>query len=351
MRHSLISPLAVLGLLASTACSGGSDPATPTTPVSAVPAPAPTASAPQSEVDVVYGSGLTNGSSKTLLLDVYQSGETCALARPAVILIHGGGFRTGSKSSGGFPNIAEALADQGYVAISINYRLEGDDPVPSAEFTPYLNAFITGGGGAGVPGLVQIANNISSAVEDAVTAIRWIETNATERCIDVDRMALWGSSAGAVIAVNAAYAMDDFSINVRKPAVVIDYWGQLIFDETIEANDPPLLILHGDEEPTGRFWMRPMPFSRRICPTVRRNMRRAQCRCQGDNKKPPDHSAGFSIRISNPDLVFSRLQDLPTAIHTSLQIDMVRTTKLTRVLVFDKRIAFQAVMRTAHATA
>lgn len=250
MRHSLISSLAVLGLLAGTACSGGSDPATPTTPVSAVPAPAPTASAPQSEVDVVYGSGLTNGSSKTLLLDVYQSGETCASPRPAVILIHGGGFRTGSKSSGGFPNIAAALADQGYVAISINYRLEGDDPIPSAEFTPYLNAFITGGGGAGVPGLVQIANNISSAVEDAVTAIRWIETNATERCIDVDRMALWGSSAGAVIAVNAAYAMDDFSINVRKPAVVIDYWGQLIFDETIEANDPPLMILHGDEDPT-----------------------------------------------------------------------------------------------------
>ena len=253
MRHSIISPLAALGALVGVGCSGGGDATSPTPPSLAVPAPAPSTSAPQSETDVVYGSGLTNGSSKTLLLDVYQSGDACTAPRPAVVLIHGGGFRTGSKTVGAFPDIAEDLADQGYVAISINYRLEGDDPVPSAEFTPYLNAFITGGGGAGVPGLVQVANNISSAVEDAVTAIRWIETNASDRCVDVDRIALWGSSAGAVIAVNVAYAMDDFSIDARKPAVVIDYWGQLIFDDTIEAGDPPLLILHGDEDPTVRY--------------------------------------------------------------------------------------------------
>lgn len=254
MRLSRLFSITALGLLFSTACSGGGDSsANPATPITIVPPPPPTTSAPQSETDVVYGTGLTNGGSKTLLLDVYQSGEACFTARPVVVLIHGGGFRTGSKDMGAFPDIAEQLADIGYVAISISYRLEGDDPVPSAEFTPYLDAFISGGGGASVPGLVQLANNISSAVEDAVTAIRWIETNATDLCVDIDRLGLWGSSAGAVIAVNAAYGMDDFSIDVRKPAVVIDYWGQLIFDDTIAASDPPLFILHGDEDPTVRY--------------------------------------------------------------------------------------------------
>lgn len=184
MNRPILISITAVTLLISAACSGGgsSDPATP---MAAVPAPPPAATAPQSETDVVYGTGLTNGGSKTLLLDVYQSGETCSAARPVVVLIHGGGFRTGAKDMGSFPEIAEQLADMGYVAISISYRLERDDPVPSSEFTPYLDAFISGGGGASVPGLVQLANNISSAVEDAVTAIRWIDTNATDLCVDM----------------------------------------------------------------------------------------------------------------------------------------------------------------------
>ena len=44
--------------------------------------------------------------------------------RPAVVFIHGGGFRKGSKSSGS--KIAKELAMRGYAVFSINYRLTRD---------------------------------------------------------------------------------------------------------------------------------------------------------------------------------------------------------------------------------
>lgn len=252
-KHLFIPAVFALSLILS-ACSGegGSTPVTgPVTTTSPPPPPPPnqpTAQTPESTADIVYGSGLLSSGSKPLLLDIYQSGEPCSALRPYVILIHGGGFTMGAKDQGQLPSYAERIAEEGYVAISINYRLEGDQPVPSAEFTPLRDGLLAS---TSVPVTAQLelrADTISSAIEDAVTAIRWIEENDDSNCIDSSRMALWGGSAGAFIAMSVAYALDDYSINVTKPKSVIDHWGGLFETNVVEMSDPPLFIIHGDSD-------------------------------------------------------------------------------------------------------
>mgnify|MGYP000031596258 CR=1 FL=1 len=233
--------MAMLSSLLFAACGGGGGGTPPAPP----PPPPP---APQSQFDVVYGSGLTNGGSKALTLDLYQSGAPCTQARPFVMLIHGGGFTGGDKAIGRWPSYAEEMTDRGYVALSINYRLQGDQPLPSAEFTPIRDGILAALEAQNDPEALSLANTISSAFEDTVRSLRWVEENAGTHCIDPSTFALWGGSAGSYIALAVAYGMDDFSIAVTKPKVVIDEWGSLIIPNAMTDSDPPLFILHGQND-------------------------------------------------------------------------------------------------------
>lgn len=203
---------------------------------------------PTNETDVVYGSGLTNGGSKTLVMDIYQTGQQCDALRPLVLIIHGGGFRRGSKTSTGWDDRARDAVARGYVAAAINYRLIPDDPVISAEFNPVLSDLIT----ANVDqdwdnnSVAVFAGGITAAIEDTVTALRYLDNNSPEdRCIDMSKIALWGGSAGAITAMHVAYGLDAHSINFPQPDVVIDYWGMVFLDGMIDSSEAPLFILHG----------------------------------------------------------------------------------------------------------
>lgn len=255
---SVRRPLAVLAaalvaVMPLSACSGGggSDhtPPGPSSPPPPPPPPPPPL-APQSMTDVVYGTGQTQTGSKTLLLDIYQSGAVCSAPRPFVMLIHGGGFTTGSKNASDLRNIAAELVARGYVAISINYRLLGDNPLPSAEFQPLRADLLTAFNSVGYPNSANFTNAVASAFEDTLKALRWVSANAGQHCIEDTLAALWGSSAGAVIAMHVAYGLDEYSIVQSKPDVVIDYWGRLVQYGVIEQFDPPLFILHGDQDGT-----------------------------------------------------------------------------------------------------
>ena len=83
--------------------------------------------------------------------------------RPAVMLIHGGAWRYGSKED--YSDAAERLARAGYVAATINYRL--------------------------VPG-----GSYPAAVQDCVCALSFLRANADAYGIDPDRIAVMGYSAG-----------------------------------------------------------------------------------------------------------------------------------------------------------
>src|ERR1043165_8670073 len=54
-------------------------------------------------------------------MDIVRLRESSGTPRPAILLVHGGGFRGGNKES--YIPLAAKLAEHGYVAATANYRL------------------------------------------------------------------------------------------------------------------------------------------------------------------------------------------------------------------------------------
>ncbi|MGI5819749.1 MAG: alpha/beta hydrolase fold domain-containing protein [Armatimonadota bacterium] len=114
--------------------------------------------------DVQYG----DVDGHPLLLDAYLPADDAI--NPAVVFIHGGGWRNGDKA-GGFRAVrGDRFIAQGVAVISIGYRLSGVAPYPAA-------------------------------VDDCLAAVRWIRENAEGLKVDPDRMAVWGGSAGGHLAL------------------------------------------------------------------------------------------------------------------------------------------------------
>src|SRR5260370_28813873 len=89
--------------------------------------------------------------------------------RPAIVVIHGGGWLEGDKSSfasrqNGVPGNIVDFAALGFVAVTINYRLSGDAPFPAA-------------------------------LEDCKCAARWLRAHAPGYHIDPDRIGAYSNSA------------------------------------------------------------------------------------------------------------------------------------------------------------
>ena len=86
---------------------------------------------------------------------------------PAVLCIHGGGFRAGSRE--GYNKLCLTLAQRGFVAATISYRL-----APMHQFP--------------------------AAVHDTKAAVRWLRANAAKYGINPDRIGVTGGSAGGHLA-------------------------------------------------------------------------------------------------------------------------------------------------------
>ena len=86
---------------------------------------------------------------------------------PAIVCIHGGGFRAGKRES--YDGLIVRLAEQGYVAITVTYRL-----APKYQFP--------------------------AAVHDTKAAVRWLRANAAKYKIDPSRIGTTGGSAGGHLA-------------------------------------------------------------------------------------------------------------------------------------------------------
>jgi acetyl esterase/lipase len=87
---------------------------------------------------------------------------------PAVICIHGGGFRAGARE--GYDGFCKTLATAGYVALTITYRLAPAHPFPAA-------------------------------VEDCKAAVRWLRAHAGQYHVDPARIGATGDSAGGHLAL------------------------------------------------------------------------------------------------------------------------------------------------------
>ena len=124
---------------------------------------------------------------------------------PAVIIVHGGSFSHGNKRSYVTP-LFDLLSNAGFAWFTINYRLAPDYQFPAA-------------------------------VEDVVSAARWVRANARKYRVDARRIALAGESAGGYL---VAYAGVSSKGNARVAAVV-DFYGpnDLVLQTEVRRAEPP----------------------------------------------------------------------------------------------------------------
>ena len=223
----------------------------------------PFTSSPQVEVrgDISF---LT--SARTEKLDLYLPKHRNAREKsPAVLLIHGGGWKEGDKRQAREIEFGMTLAKNGFVAASINYALRSDGKFP-------LN------------------------LQDCKNGVRYLRAHADELGIDPNRISVMGGSAGGHLALLVAYTADvsNFAPSQPYPGVsdkvssVVDFYGisnlatrketdpsgkplkiepldsttQSIFGSTpqdwkkaspvtyVKRDVPPTLILHGKKDTT-----------------------------------------------------------------------------------------------------
>ncbi len=104
---------------------------------------------------------------RKLKLDAFVPATKNKLAKPAIIIIHGGGWRTGNRTQH-YP-LAERLASMGYVCFTPEYRLSTEALYPAA-------------------------------VNDIKSCTRWVHANAIKYNIDTAKIAVLGFSAGGQLA-------------------------------------------------------------------------------------------------------------------------------------------------------
>ena len=222
---------------------------------------------------VIYAEGLShdtwNGSSTTrmqLPLDVYEP-IGAPDGRPAIIIIHGGGFHSGSRAQGSLVDHAEYFASRGWVAFSIDYRLERNYGTLPSEWVDFADANFSGGDREQVKALYP-------AGRDAKAAVRWVYSQADTYAINTDYITVMGGSAGAYLSVmlgtteeedyrDELSEVDDATLsttNLDQPAkvhTIIDYWGgdglvdalQTVYGHNrFDALDAPIMIAHGDKD-------------------------------------------------------------------------------------------------------
>lgn len=210
----------------------------------------------KSELDLAYAAD-----SPAQKLDLYLPTGKAGAPRPAIVVVHGGGWRGGDKRRGQWARIPAEYASDGYVAISVNYRLTGEAPWPAQ-------------------------------IEDVKAAVRWLRAHAEKHAVDVNRIGAYGNSAGAhlvsllglakqsdglegngpyqeqsslVQAVCASATPTDF-LNWREPGVVPERLGRTFLagpsdtlrDRARQASPityargdaPPFLLIHGTADQT-----------------------------------------------------------------------------------------------------
>ena len=224
MRHRLLLPLVVVLVIVAAGCDWPNIIPPGNAPVRYRD---PIFNAVTVTSDVTYGSAVNlEGQTITLQLDMYQPTGDTVTSRPAIVWVHGGSFCCGSKTSPELVDEATTFSKEGYLNVSIDYRLES--PGCSGSFSNCVAA-------------------IQEAAADAQTAVRFLRTNAATYGIDPNRIAIGGSSAGAITALNVGYSSsEDPSASVRA---ALSISGAQLVVGTISAGDAPAIDFHCTTDP------------------------------------------------------------------------------------------------------
>ncbi len=120
---------------------------------------------PEAGVSVVRDLVYRDDVGRALHVDVYT--PKANKPAPAVLLVHGGGWMSGTRSHQ--EPMATHLANSGFVAVTVEYRLSPEAKYPAG-------------------------------MSDLHAAVRWLRANAGEYGIDEERIAILGCSSGAQMA-------------------------------------------------------------------------------------------------------------------------------------------------------
>lgn len=158
---------------------------------------------------------------------------------PAVLAIHGGGFRAGSRA--GYTALCIRLAQRGYVAATASYRL-----APKSQFP--------------------------AALEDVKAAVRHLRANAVQYDIDAAHIGVTGGSAGGTLALllgvlggNPLYEGTGPNLEQSsKVQAVVNFYGAVDFTRSygrsVDAHEVLPLFLGGDLKTAGKAHVQSSPL-------------------------------------------------------------------------------------------
>jgi acetyl esterase/lipase len=170
------------------------------------------------QFDIAYGA---LAGFRPLTLDIYTP-KPAPLPLPMVLYVHGGGWNSGdsrhAQAFADFPRALAGLAAQGYIVVSINYRLSQEAHFPAA-------------------------------LQDVKAAIRWLRGHAGTYGGDPTRLAVWGMSAGGQLASMAGTSCGamrlepDGNVGYDAPSdcaeAVIDWFGPTDLESLAPDNGKP----------------------------------------------------------------------------------------------------------------
>lgn len=119
------------------------------------------------DIDITFDLTYAVCDKTTLTLDLYRPRSSTDTA--VVVYLHGGGWQAGDKRDGALARL-EPLARAGLAVASINYRL-----APTATYP--------------------------APIHDAKAAVRWLRANGSRWGLAVERIGIWGASAGGYLAI------------------------------------------------------------------------------------------------------------------------------------------------------
>jgi predicted esterase len=192
------------------------------------------------EPDLVYGASVDyQGVLEQHELDVLQPAGDTATNRPAIVWVHGGFFKRGSKSVEWYEEAREQYVKAGYVVFSINYRL--NDSLPEG-LLPTVQTLR----------LEEYIQEAKDAAHDAQAAVRWVRAHAAHYKLDPNKIAISGHSAGGIISQMVGFNEDDPGtsgtpgVSSRVAAVVSSAGGTLpLVLANVGLGEPPMLLSHG----------------------------------------------------------------------------------------------------------
>lgn len=147
--------------------------------------------------------------------------------RPAILIIHGGGWSAGSKNDMVYRTLMVDYAMKGYVVCNMNYRLVQEAPMPAC-------------------------------IEDVQAAVKWMKDHAQQLGIDPVRIGTYGHSAGGHLSLMAGLTAGVACAVGGAPPTEIGRAGEWNDHREwwpigyIGKRETPMLVLQGGEDPVVR---------------------------------------------------------------------------------------------------